>query len=49
MIHDKLSDACRVEEFMSSSMRISITLEQYQLPALLYQLVPHFQVKRIQY
>ncbi len=41
--------ACRVEDFTSSSVRISITLEQYQLPAVLYRLVPEFQVKRIQY
>ena len=44
-----LSDTCRVEDFLSSSMRISITLEQYQLPAALYRLVPQFRVRRIQY
>ncbi len=44
-----LLQACRVEDFTSSSMRISITLEQYQLPPALHRLVPQFQVKRIQY
>ena len=49
MGHLKFSGTCRVEEFVSKSLRISITLEQYQLPAAIYHFVPEYEVRRIQY
>ena len=41
--------ACRVNEFTSQSMRVSITLEQYQLPSRLLPLVSDYKVRRLQY
>ena len=40
---------CRVEEFISWSQRISITLEQYDLPSELLHFVPQYQLRRLQY
>ncbi|CAK0748318.1 hypothetical protein CVIRNUC_001830 [Coccomyxa viridis] len=39
----------RVEEFMSQSQRISITLEQYDLPLEVSRFVPEYQFRRLQY
>lgn len=40
---------CRVEEFESATMRVSLTLEQYKLPKQLYWAVPELDMKRIRY
>ena len=40
---------CRVDEFMSASMRVSVTLEQYMVPRKLYWVTPEFDVKRLRY
>ena len=41
--------ARRVEEFHSASMRVSVTLEQYLVPAELYWATVEFQAKRLRY
>ena len=45
----QVSSVCRVEEFMSQSQRISITLEQYDLPLEISRFVPEYQFRRLQY
>ena len=39
----------RVEEFRSASMRVSVTLEQYVVPAELYWAIVEFHAKRLRY
>jgi hypothetical protein len=38
-----------VEDFDSSSMRVSLTVEQYKLPEQLYWAAPGLELKRIRY
>ena len=45
----QVSSVCRVEEFTSQSQRISITLEQYDLPSEVSRFVPEYQLRRLQY
>ena len=45
----QVSSVCRVEEFMSQSQRISITLEQYDLPLEVSRFVPEYKFRRLQY
>lgn len=45
----KICFLCRVEEFDSEAMRVSLTLEQYIIPELLAWGVPSFEIKRLRY
>ena len=48
-VDGKIRFLCRVEEFDSEAMRVSLTLEQYIIPELLAWGVPSFEIKRLRY